>query len=178
MTQTTRRTTHRLRIDAPGDLIFRILLDSAHWPYLDGLTAYSERVSGDDSDHELRISVVSNGSLSSSHCRRVFHAAELRAEFRQLGLEFPLLRLGGGWGIRRAGGFSEVSLDHEFELDEEAGELPELIQQTIDEYSRRELQALRLSCERLARLMQQHSINRTAPPAGPTAGAGVSARKA
>jgi len=121
LTQTTRRTTHRLRIDAPGDLIFRILLDSAHWPYLDGLTAYSKRVSGDDSDHELRISVVSNGSLSSSHCHRVFHAAELRAEFRQLGLVSPLLRLGGGWGIRRAGGFSEVSLDHEFKLDEEAG---------------------------------------------------------
>lgn len=98
MTQTTHRTTHRLRIDAPG--------------------------------------------------ARIFHVPELRAEFRQLGLEFPLLRLDGGWGI------------------------PGLVQQTIEEYSRRELQALRLSCERLARLLLQHSINSTAPPAGPRAGAG------
>ena len=57
MSLTTRRTTHRLTIDAPADLIFAMLRDSSHWPYLDGLTVYSERVSGDDADHELRTSV-------------------------------------------------------------------------------------------------------------------------
>ena len=75
-----------------------------HWPYLDGLTVYSERVSGDDAGHELRTSVVSNGSLSSSHCWRVFDAASHRAEFRQLDLESPLLQLGGDWEIRRRRG--------------------------------------------------------------------------
>ncbi|MCU1510972.1 MAG: Aromatase, partial [Arthrobacter sp.] len=34
MSKTTRRTTHRLSIDAPGELIFRMLRDSSHWPYL------------------------------------------------------------------------------------------------------------------------------------------------
>ncbi len=160
MPKTTRRTTHRLIIDAPGELIFRMLRDSLHWPYLDGLTVYSERVSGDESSHELRISVVVNGSLSSSHCHRVFDASELRAEIRQLGLEAPLLRLDGGWAIRRSEGSSEVTLDHEFEVDNDAGELAELIHRTIDEYSRRELEALRVSCERLALLLRQHS----APP--------------
>ena len=129
MSLTTRRTTHRLTIDAPADLIFTVLRDSSHWPYLDGLTVYSERVSGDDSDHELRTSVVANGSLNSSHCHRVFDAKEHRAEFRQLGVEPPLLSLGGGWAVHRV----------------------------IDEYSRRELEALRLSCERLALLLRQHS---------------------
>ncbi|MET3919280.1 hypothetical protein [Arthrobacter sp. UYEF20] len=160
MPKTTRRTTHRLIIDAPGELIFRMLRDSLHWPYLDGLTVYSERVSGDESSHELRTSVVVNGSLSSSHCHCVFDASELRAEFRQLGLEAPLLRLDGGWAIRRSEGSSEVTLDHEFEVDNDAGELAELIHRTIDEYSRRELEALRVSCERLALLLRQHS----APP--------------
>jgi aromatase len=164
LSKTTRRTTHRLSIDAPGELIFRMLRDSSHWPYLDGLTVHSERVSGDDWSHELRTSVVFNGSLSSSHCHRIFIEAELRAEFRQLGLEFPLLHLGGGWSIRRSEGFSEVTLDHEFEVDDNAGELPELIHRSIDEYSRRELEALRLSCERLALLLQQH-IGSTAAPA-------------
>ncbi len=42
-------------------------------------------------------------------------------------------------------------------MDEESGELPELIHRIIDEYSRRELEALRLSCERLALLLRQHS---------------------
>ena len=157
MPLTTRRTTHRLTIGAPADLIFTVLRDSSHWPYLDGLTVYSERVSGDDSNHELRTSVVANGSLNSSHSHRVFDADGHRAGFRQLGLERPLVRLDGGWEILRAEEFSEVTLHHEFEVDEEAGELPELIHRTIDEYSRRELEALRLSCERLAQLLQQHS---------------------
>lgn len=157
MSLITRRTTHRLIIDAPADLIFAVLRDSSHWPYMDGLTVYSERVSGDDSDHELRTSVVANGSLNSSHCHRVFDAAGHRAEFRLLDLEPPLLRLGGGWAIHRTDGFSEVTLNHEFEVDEEAtGELPELVHRVVDEYSQRELEALRLSCERLALLLRQH----------------------
>ena len=157
MSLTTRRTIHRLTIQAPAELIFGMLRDSSHWPYLDGLTAYAERVSGDDADVELRTSVVANGSLNSSHCRRSFDAAGHRAEFRQLGLEPPLLSLGGGWAIRPAEGSSEVTLEHEFEVDEDGGELPEQIHRTIDEFSRRELEALRLSCERLALLLRQHS---------------------
>lgn len=166
MSLTTRRTAHRLTIEAPGDLIFRILSESSHWPYLDGLTVYAERVSGDDSDHELRTSIVANGSLSSSHCQRVFDASELRAEFRQLGLEPPLRSLCGGWAIRRAGGFSEVILEHEFEVDEDAGDLPELIHRTLNDFSRRELEALRLSCERIALLVQQNSTAGTPAPTG------------
>jgi hypothetical protein len=174
---TTRRTTHRLTIGAPADLIFTVLRDSSHWPYLDGLTVYSERVSGDDSNHELRTSVVANGSLNSSHCHRVFDAEGHRAGFRQLGLEPPLLRLDGGWEILGAEEFTEVTLHHEFEVDEEAGELPELIHRTIDEYSRRELEALRLSCERLALLLQQHSRAAGGAPSS-TSPAATTARKA
>lgn len=163
MPLTTRRTTHRLTIKAPADLIFTILRDSSHWAVLDGLTVYSERVSGDDADHELRTSVVANGALNSSRCHRVFDAAGYRAEFRQLGLEHPLLSLGGGWTILRAGGACEVTLTHEFEVDEEeTGELPDLMHRTIDEYSRRELEALRLSSERLSLLVQQHSAGANA----------------
>ena len=177
MPLTTRRTTHRLTIGAPADLIFTVLRDSSHWPFLDGLTVYSERVSGDDSNHELRTSVVANGSLNSSHCHRVFDAEGHRADFRQLGLEPPLVRLDGGWEILRTEEFSEVTLHHEFEVDEEAGELPELIHRTIDEYSRRELEALRLSCERLALLLQQHSGTATGAPSA-TNPAATTARKA
>ena len=153
----TRRTVHRLSIDAPEDLIFSMLRDSAHWPYLDGLTVYSERVSGDDSNHELRTSVVANGSLSSSRCRRVFNAASHRAEFRQLDVEAPFLALGGAWDIQRADGHSVVTLRHEYELDDDAEELAERVNLSIDEFSGRELEALRLSSERLARLLLQHS---------------------
>jgi aromatase len=155
---TTQRTTHRLTIEAPADLVFTVLRDSSHWPFLDGLTVYSERVSGDDADHELRTSIVANGALNSSRCHRLFDAAAHRAEFRQVGLEHPLLRLGGSWVILRADGNSEVTLTHEFEVDgTAAGDLPELMHRTIDEYSRRELEALRLSSERLSLLVQQHS---------------------
>jgi aromatase len=186
LSKTMRRTTHRLGIDAPGELIFRMLRDSSHWPYLDGLTVYSERVSGDDTSHELRTSVVSNGSLNSTHCHRTLHDAELRADFRQLGLEAPLLHLGGGWAIHRSGRFSEVTLDHEFEVDDDAGDLPELIHRSIDEYSRRELEALRLSCERLALLLEQHlgstaapaAVAGTAAPSAAGAAAPVIAREA
>ncbi|WP_211881955.1 hypothetical protein [Pseudarthrobacter albicanus] len=154
----TRRTVHRLSIDAPEDVIFSMLRDSAHWPYLDGLTVYSERVSGDDSNHELRTSVVANGSLSSSRCRRVFDAAGHGAEFRQLDVEAPFLALGGTWDIHRADGQSVVTLSHEYALDDDTEELAERVNRSIDEFSRRELEALRLSSERLARLLQRHSV--------------------
>ncbi|TLM80912.1 SRPBCC family protein [Pseudarthrobacter sp. NamE5] len=158
MSLTTRRTTHRLTIEAPADLIFTVLQDSTHWPFLDGLTVYSERVSGDDADHELRTSVVVNGALNSSHCHRVFDAARHRGKFEQLDLEYPLLHLGGHWAILQAHGCSEVTLTHEFEVDEGAdAELPDLIHGAVDEYSRRELDALRASSERLSVLVQQHS---------------------
>ncbi|MFF2030875.1 hypothetical protein [Arthrobacter sp. NPDC058192] len=152
---TTRRTTHRLSIDAPAELIFSMLRDSSHWPYFDGLTVYSERVGGDDSRHELRTSVVSNGSLSSSHCWRVFDAPALRAEFQQLDLERPLRLLGGTWEISPADGPSEVTLNHYFEVDDD--DLAERITGIIGDYGPRELEALRASCERLALLLQHHS---------------------
>ncbi|MET1064562.1 MAG: hypothetical protein ABWX85_06285 [Arthrobacter sp.] len=157
MSLTTRRTTHRLAIDAPADLIFSTLRDSSHWPYLDGLTVYSERVSGDDFNHELRTSVAASGALHSSHCHRVFDAAGRRADFRQLGLEPPLLQLGGGWEIHGTDAGSLVTLNHEFAVQPDSEALSELINANIDEYSRRELEALRHSCERGARLLQQHS---------------------
>ena len=158
MSLTRHRTTHRLTIKAPGDLIFAILQDSSHWPFLDGLTVYPERVSGDDAEHELRTSIVANGSLNSSNCHRVFDAARQRGEFRQLGLEYPLLRMGGHWAILQVDGRPEVTLTHEFEVEEEGtGDLLELIRRTIDDNSRRELEALRLSSERLSVLVQQHS---------------------
>ena len=171
--QRTHRTTHRLSINAPADLVFSMLRDASHWPYLDGLTVYSERVSGDDAGHELRTSVVSNGSLSSSHSWRVFDASSHRAEFHQLELEPPLRELGGDWEIRPADGLSEVTLHHEFEVDDE--HLAERINAIIEDYSRRELEALRVSCERLSLLLQHHAPqtqpaphSTAQPPAQPT----------
>jgi hypothetical protein len=153
--RTTHRTTHRLSINAPADLVFSMLRDASHWPYLDGLTVYSERVSGDDTTHELRTSVVSNGSLSSSHCWRVFDAGRHRAEFQQLNLEAPLQQLGGDWEIRQADGLTVVTLNHAFEVDD--GHLAERINGIIEDYGRRELEALRVSCERLSLLLQHHA---------------------
>ncbi|WP_456510219.1 SRPBCC family protein [Arthrobacter sp. TE12231] len=153
--RTTHRTTHRLSINAPADLVFSMLRDASHWPYLDGLTVYSERVSGDDTTHELRTSVVSNGSLSSSHCWRVFNAARHRAEFQQLNLEAPLQQLSGDWEIRQADGLTMVTLNHAFEVDDE--HLAERINGIIEDYGRRELEALRVSCERLSLLLQHHA---------------------
>ncbi|MFX1822290.1 hypothetical protein PV768_21165 [Pseudarthrobacter sp. CC4] len=158
MSPSTRWTTHRRTIEAPADLIFAVLRDCSHLPFVDGLTVYAERVSGDEDVHELRMSVVTNGSLNSSHCHRVFDAAGLRGEFQQFDLEYPLLRMEGRWVVLQADGTSEVTLTHEFEVDEEGTEeLLELVHGTIDDYSSRELEALRLSSERLRFLVQQHS---------------------
>jgi hypothetical protein len=173
--QTKRRTTHQLTIDAPADLVFSMLRDSSHWPYFDGLTVYSERVSGDDRGHELRTSVVSNGSLSSSHSWRVFDAPGLRAEFQQLDLELPLRLLGGEWEIRSAEGFCEVTLNHYFEVDDDY--LADRIIGIIGDYGPRELEALRASCERLALLLQHHTAQGqpTSQPPAVQAGAAHSA---
>lgn len=155
------QTSHRTSINAPTDLVFSMLREASHWPYLDGLTVYSERVSGDDATHELRTSVVSNGSLSSSHSWRVFDAATHRGEFQQLHLEPPLLQLGGDWEIRSSDGLSVATLNHMFEVDDER--FAERINQIIEDYSRRELEALRATCERLSLLLQHHTPQGQSP---------------
>lgn len=161
MSLTTRGTTHRLAIDAPGELVLGVLRDASHWPYLDGLTVYSERVSGDDRDHELRISVVANGALSSSHCRRFLDPAGQRILFELSEPETPLVRLAGGWSVTEGGaadeGLAVVTLSHEYEVEDGAAELSSWIHHSIDDYGQRELAALKLSCERLAVLLRQHS---------------------
>jgi aromatase/bifunctional cyclase/aromatase len=48
-----------------------------------------------------------------------------------------------------------VTLNHEFEVDDE--HLAERINAIIEDYSRRELDALRVSCERLSVLLQHHA---------------------
>lgn len=156
---TTHRASHRLAIDAPEDLIFSILRESSHWPYLDGLTVYSERIRGDESNHELRISVLFNGFLSSSHCHRAFDAEQYRVEFHHSDLESPLVRLGGAWSISRAQGVSVVTLDHEYELEEVSAGLTEAMYHQIDDYSRQELDALKRCSERHLRLMPQRFSN-------------------
>lgn len=155
-------TSHRVSIDAPADVIFDLLRHSVHWPYVDGLMVYAERVSGDDSSHELQTSLVANGSLWSSLCHRVFHAAGQRAEFRQLNVAAPFVALGGQWEIQRAGGLTVVALHHEYELDDHTEDLADQVNQTIDEFSRRELEALKITSERVARLLLQHSDAREA----------------
>ncbi|MGO4490606.1 hypothetical protein AB4Y86_00750 [Arthrobacter sp. 2YAF22_2] len=161
MSLTTRGTTHRLAIDAPEDLVFSVLRDTSHWPLLDGLTVYSERVSGEDLDHELRISVVTNGALSSCHCRRFLDPAGLRILFEQSAPEAPLLRLAGGWAVSAGAdddqGLAVVTLSHEYEVEDGAAELSSWIHRSIDDYGQRELAALKLSSERLGSLLQQHS---------------------
>ncbi|MCX6498494.1 MAG: hypothetical protein NTU93_06790 [Arthrobacter sp.] len=158
---TTRGTTHRLAIDAPGDLVFSVLRDTSHWPFLDGLTVYSERVSGDDREHELRISVVVNGALSSCRCRRLLDPAGQRILFEQSAPEAPLLRLAGGWAVSEGAdaeqGLAVVTLSHEYEVEDGAAELSSWIHRSIDDLGQRELAALKLSSERLAALLQQHS---------------------
>lgn len=164
MSLTTRGTTHQLAIDAPGDLVFGVLRDASHWPYLDGLTIYSEHVSGDEWEHELRISVVANGALSSSHCRRLLDPGRLRILFEQARPEAPLVRLAGGLAVTRGAddeaGLAVVTLSHEYEVEDGAADLSSWIHRSIDDYGQRELAALKLSCERLAVLLRQHSGGR------------------
>lgn len=169
MSLTTRGMTHRLAIAAPGELVFGVLRDASHWSFLDGLNVYSERVSGDERDHELRISVVVNGALSSSHCRRFLDPAGQRILFEHPTPEAPLVRLAGGWSVTEGTdadeGLAVVTLNHEYEVEDGAAELSSWIHRSIDDYGQRELAALKLSCERLAVLLRQHSGVREAETA-------------
>ena len=85
-----------------------------------------------------------------------------RRTAHRLSIDAPFLALGGAWEIHQADGQSVVTLGHEYELDDDTEELAGRVTRFIDEFSRRELEALRLSSERLARLLQQHSAVRGA----------------
>lgn len=171
MSLTTRGMTHRLDIAAPGQLVFRVLRDASHWPCLDGLDVYSELVGGDDREHDLRISVVADGALSSSDCRRLLDPAGLRILFEQSAPEAPLVRLAGSWsvgeGVGEGGeGLAVVTLSHEYEVEDGAAELSSWIHQSINDYGQRELAALKLSCERLAALLQPSGVREAEPADG------------
>mgnify|MGYP000568750372 CR=1 FL=1 len=60
---------------------------------------------------------------------------------------------------------SVVTLNHEFEVDDE--HLTERIRAIIEDYSRRELEALRISCERLSVLLQHHAPQTHPTPQSP-----------
>jgi aromatase/bifunctional cyclase/aromatase len=83
--------------------------------------------------------------------------AQRRIDFHQTELQLPLVRLGGEWAISDVGGRSLASLTHEYAVGALDGELAERISQLIGENSMRELEALKLTCERLNTLVRQHS---------------------
>jgi aromatase len=141
---------HTVTINASDAAIFGALRDLSHWPELVGVTAYAERISGTDRDHVLRISAVVEGTLHASSCRRVFDPAGRRLLFQRTDLQPPLLALTGHWQVSRIGGAATVELQHQLTVAAlDPSELAAILDDVADN-SRRELEALRLVCERPA----------------------------
>ncbi|MFC8410062.1 hypothetical protein [Arthrobacter sp. NPDC057259] len=160
MSHATRTTTHQLVVDAPAELVFSLLSAASHWPDLDGVTVYAEQIGGDERDNEVRISFAVDGALMSTHFRRLIDAEERSIRFQHSGPDTTPYQVSGSWHVDLAAddptpgpGASVVTLVHEYLIEEGSEEV--WAEEIFDEYARRELAALRRSCERL-QLLQRH----------------------
>jgi aromatase len=150
-------TTHGITIDAPAGVVFEAIRDGAHWPYLNGLSVYAERISDGEDQHLMRISTVVAGELNSCTVNRTLDAASGSIYFQQTDVIDPLRTFGGEWSVTEADAGTIATVQHDFDVD--AGpDTVAWLHQTIDDSSRRELEALKATSEWLHGLLRQHAV--------------------
>ncbi|MFE9400589.1 SRPBCC family protein [Streptomyces sp. NPDC006530] len=134
-TSTTDREIHRTRagieIDAPADTVYRALTEVADWPLLYPWIAYTEVLTQQGQDDEVKFWAVRpgpEGGLRVWTSRRTLDPVALRMDFTQQGSVGPIKELGGTWDfLPRPDGGCRVVSGHWFTTDadpkETAGEL-------------------------------------------------------
>lgn len=149
MTPMPTRVTHRTRIAAPADRVYRIIADVTRWPVHFPPTVHAERLEQAGSEETIQLWATAEGRLRTWRSRRRLDAARRRVAFEQTVPRHPVAAMGGVWRIEDDGrGGCVALLDHHYRAVDDAPAGLERIARAVDANSTAELASLKRAAER------------------------------
>lgn len=145
MTEAEIRVRHATVVDAPPSAVYELITDVTRWPVLFRPTVHTRLLDRAAAGDRFEIwATVSNGEVRTWRSRREFDAAGRRVTFRQEHDNTLFGHMGGGWTcVPRAGGGTEVVLEHRYNPPPDQAGARQRIVQELDHNSSVELEALR-----------------------------------
>ncbi|MFV2022772.1 aromatase/cyclase [Micromonospora sp. LOL_023] len=141
--------SHEVAVDAPVDIVYRLIVEAANWPLIFPPTVHVERDDLGGGEERIRIWATANGEAKTWISRRRLDAEAWRVDFRQEVSQPPVGAMGGSWLVRPLGDRRcQVVLLHDYRaVDDDPGKLA-WIAQAVDRNSDAELTALKTAAER------------------------------
>ncbi|MCG8920580.1 aromatase/cyclase [Actinokineospora sp. PR83] len=145
---TIHETEHRVEVDAPAALVYRMIADVGNWPVVFPPTVHVEHVERGERGERIRIWATANGAVKGWTSRRDLDPGALRVRFRQEVSQPPVAAMGGEWIVEERGPLAcAVRLTHDFAAvdDDPAG--VEWISAAVERNSTAELASLKAAAE-------------------------------
>jgi aromatase len=144
----TRHVEHQIKVLAPADSVYELIVDVTHWPRVFPPTVYIEHEQLSESEERIRLWATANGAVKTWTSRRRLDAGARRVEFRQEISQPPVAAMGGTWIVEPiAVGECAVRLLHDYRAVEGTAENLEWIDRAVDRNSTAELGALKSTAE-------------------------------
>src|SRR4051794_34497189 len=90
-----RETEHEITIEAPAEVVYKLIADVGNWPRLFPPTVYVDHVEKLGDDERIRIWATANGEVKTWTSRRSLDPVGLRVDFRQEVSSPPVAAMGG-----------------------------------------------------------------------------------
>jgi aromatase len=146
---TIHEVQHATTVQAPADVVYRIIAEVENWPVILGPTVHVERLESDGSSELLQIWATANDEVRTWTSRRTLDAAARRITFRQQQPKPPVESMGGAWLLAEtAPGRTRVVLDHDFSAVGDEALSVAWIAKATDRNSTAELAAIKAVAER------------------------------
>jgi aromatase len=145
MTAAEIRVRHATVVDAPPAAVYELITDVSRWPVLFRPTVHTRVLARSSAGDRFEIwATVSSGEVSTWRSRREFDPAGGRVTFGQDHDNALFGHMGGGWTcVPRAGGGTEVVLEHRYHPSPDQADAKQRIARELDHNSSVELEALR-----------------------------------
>jgi aromatase len=142
---------HEVLVQAPADLVYRLLAYPEHWSWVFPATVHAERLPGGATGERVGIWTLSDGEVFHWVARRTLSPAQRQIDYRQEQAQHPVAEMGGRWRVSPAAeGRSRVRLRHDYRAVRDDPETLGWIAQVEAELSTAELAALKASAETYA----------------------------
>ncbi|MEV0804773.1 aromatase/cyclase [Micromonospora sp. NPDC050200] len=144
---------HAIDVDAPVDIVYRVIADAVAWPQHFRPTIHVERLETDGTTERLQIWATANDAVKTWTSRRVLDEAGHRVTFRQEVSAPPVASMGGEWlAAPRPYGGTRLTLRHDFTAMDDDPEGVAWIRRATDRNSDAELANIKAVAERWDRL--------------------------
>ncbi|WP_196812117.1 aromatase/cyclase [Nocardia sp. CNY236] len=146
-----RRVEHGISIDAPAEVIYRLIIGVEDWPTVFPPTVHVECLERSGDSERIRIWATANGSVKTWISRREFDHERRQVTFRQEVSAPPVAAMGGQWVVEpTSASTSRVRLYHDYRAVNDDPEGLAWIEAAVDRNSQAELAALSAAATRTA----------------------------